>query len=296
MGWKQTVPRPAISGQRQLSAPNILPVVVYFGTLGLMGISLNPSTSLIAPMIIGVAIDDTIHYFTRFNSIARKELDPEKATILTLGITGRPVTYTSLALCIGFLILTTSDLRMQAQVGAMASFALLVAWASDFFLTPALCSRMKIATLWDVLRLDLGERPQDTIPLFKGLSGFQARIVVRLASIKKVKSGERLITYGQHGEEMYTVIEGSLQASVKHDGKIINLEEFNRGATFGEAGLFISARTADVDAITDARLVLITLDNLEVLKKRFPRIAAQLSFNLNKLLSTRLSNTNEMLS
>jgi len=103
--------------------PNILPVVVYFGTLGIVGISLNPSTSLIAPMIIGVAIDDTIHYFTRLNNLAKKHPDPGQATIMTLKEVGRPVTYTSLALCVGFLILTTSDLRMQVQVGALASFA-----------------------------------------------------------------------------------------------------------------------------------------------------------------------------
>lgn len=275
--------------------PNILPVVVYFGILGIAGITLNPSTSLIAPMIIGVAIDDTIHYFAHFNRIARTQLNPEKATMMTLGVVGRPVTYTSLALCIGFLLLTTSDLRMQAEVGAMASVALLVAWLSDFFLTPALCSRMKIATLWDVLTLDLGKNPQDTIPLFKGLSSFQARVVVRMASIKNVKAGERLIEFGQPGKEMYTVIDGSLQISIDHDGKKINLEGLSRGATFGEAGLFFATRTANVDVIKDARLVCITLENLEVLKRRFPRIAAQLCFNLNKTLSTRLAHTNERL-
>ena len=275
--------------------PNVLPVVVYFGTLGLMGISLNPSTSLIAPMIIGVAIDDTIHYFTRFNNIARKQLDPEKATMMTMSIVGRPVTYTSLALCIGFLVLTASDLRMQVQVGGMASFALLVAWLSDFFLTPALCSRMKIATLWDVLTLDLGRRPQDTIPLFKGLSSFQARIVVRMASIKLVKAGERLIEFGQHGEEMYTVIDGNLQVSIIHDGKKIVLEDLGRGSTFGETGLFFITRTADVDVIEDSRLVRITLENLQMLKRRYPRIAAQLFYNLNKIISTRLAHTNERL-
>jgi predicted RND superfamily exporter protein len=275
--------------------PNILPVVVYFGTLGIAGITLNPSTSLIAPMIIGVAIDDTIHYFTHFNRIARTQLDPEKATMMTLSVVGRPVTYTSLALCIGFLILTSSDLHMQAQVGAMASFALLVAWLSDFFITPALCSRMKIATLWDVLTLDLGKRPQDTIPLFKGLSNFQARIVVRLANIKEVKSGERLIELGQSGKEMYTVIDGRLQVSIDHDGKKINLEDLSRGNTFGEAGLFFETRTANVDVVEDARLVRITLENLETLKRRYPRTAAQLFYNLNEILSTRLAHTNQKL-
>jgi predicted RND superfamily exporter protein len=271
--------------------PNILPVVVYFGALGITGISLNPSTSLIAPMIIGVAIDDTIHYFTRFNNFARQTPDPEKSTIMTLRAVGRPVTYTSLALCVGFLLLTSSDLRMQAQVGAMASFALLVAWLSDFFLTPALCSRLKIATLWDVLTLDLGARPQDTIPLFKGLSSFQTRIVARMAHIQKVMHGERLIEIGQHGKEMYTVIDGNLQASIEGDEGRIELDTLSRGDTFGEAGLFYATRTANVDVVEDARLIIITRENLETLRHRYPRIAAQLFSNLNEILSTRLAHT-----
>jgi len=269
--------------------PNIMPVVVYFGALGITGISLNPSTSLIAPMIIGVAIDDTIHFFARFNSYGRQTPDPEKSTIMTLRAVGRPVTYTSLALCVGFLLLTSSDLRMQAQVGAMASFALFVAWLSDVFLTPALCSRLKIATLWDVLSLDLGARPQDTIPLFKGLSNFQTRVVVRMASVVKVGHGERLIEIGQPGEEMYVVIDGSLQVSVEADSGRINLETLTRGATFGEAGLFYATRTANVDVVEDARLVSITRENLDVLRRRYPSIAAQLFSNLNEILSTRLA-------
>lgn len=268
--------------------PNLLPVVVYFGALGIMGVSLNPSTSLIAPMILGVAIDDTIHYFTRFNNFARQYPDPKQATIMTLGVVGRPVTYTSLALCVGFLVLTTSDLRMQVQVGGMASFALLVAWLSDLFLTPALCSRLRIATLWDVLTVDLGRRPQDTIPLFKGLSNFQARIVARMANIVEVKCGERLIEVGQPGEEMYTVVDGKLQASIEGDGGRINLDAMIRGDTFGEAGLFFATRTANVDVVENARLIRITRENLETLKNRYPRLAAQLFSNLNEILSTRL--------
>lgn len=275
--------------------PNLLPVVVYFGALGIMGISLNPSTSLIAPMILGVAIDDTIHYFARFNSFSKQHPDPKQATVMTMGVVGRPVTYTSLALCVGFLVLTTSDLRMQAQVGGMASFALLVAWLSDFFLTPALCSRLKIATLWDVLTLDLGRRPQDSILLFKGLSNFQARVVARMASIRLVKSGERLIEVGQSGKEMYTVVDGKLQASIEGDSGRINLDALIRGDTFGEAGLFFATRTANVDVLEDARLVCITRENLETLKRRYPGIAAQLFSNLNEILSTRLVHATDRL-
>ena len=275
--------------------PNLLPVVVYFGALSITGISLNPSTSLIAPMIIGVAIDDTIHYFSRLNSFAKRYPDPDKSTLMTLGAVGRPMTYTSLALCVGFLLLTTSELRMQVQVGVMASFALLVAWLSDIFLTPALCSRLRIATLWDVLTLDLGSRPQDTIPLFRGLSNFQARIVARMASVRDVKRGERIIQVGQPGEEMYTVIDGKLQASIEKGSGNINLDAHVRGDTFGEAGLFFATRTANVDVIDDARLIRITRENLETLRRRYPRIAARVFSNLNEILSTRLVHATDRL-
>lgn len=275
--------------------PNLLPVVVYFGALGITGISLNPSTSLIAPMIIGVAIDDTVHYFTRLNSFARQYPDPDRSTRMTLGSVGRPMTCTSLALAVGFLLLTTSDLRMQAQVGAMASFALVVAWLSDFFLTPALCSRLRIATLWDVLTLDLGAKPQDTIPLFRGLSNFQARIVARMASIREASRGERIIEVGQPGEEMYTVVDGKLQASIEAGEGRIDLDSHGRGDTFGEAGLFFATRTANVDVVEDARLIRITRENLETLRRRYPRIAARVFSNLNEILSTRLVHATERL-
>ena len=275
--------------------PNLLPVVVYFGALSIAGISLNLITSLIAPMIIGVAIDDTIHYFTRLNGFARQYPDPNQSTLKTLGAVGRPITYTSLALCVGFLLLTTSDLRMQAQVGAMASFALAVAWLSDFFLTPALCSRLKIATLWDVLTLDLGARPQDTIPLFKGLSNFQARIVARMASIIEVERGKRIINIGQPGNQMYTVIDGIMQASIEGSDGRVNLDAHRRGDTFGEAGLFFSTRTANVDVIEDARLLSITRENLTTLQRRYPRTSAQVFSNINEILSTRLVHATDRL-
>jgi len=275
--------------------PNFLPVVIYFGALSITGISLNLSTSLIAPMIIGVAIDDTVHYFARLNGFARQYPDPNKSTLKTLEAVGRPITYTSLALCVGFLLLTTSDLRMQAQVGVMASFALAVAWLSDIFLTPALCSRLKIATLWDVLTLDLGARPQDTIPLFKGLSNFQARVVARMACIIEVERGQRIIKIDQPGDQMYTVIDGIMQTSIEGGDGRINLDTHRRGDTFGEAGLFLATRTANVDVIEDARLISITRENLKIMQRRYPRIAAQVFSNINEILSARLVHATDRL-
>ena len=275
--------------------PNIIPIVVYFGSLGIFDISLNPSTSLIAPMVLGIAIDDTIHYFSRFNREVRRYADDRKATLLAMKSVGRPVTLTSVCLCLGFLVLLTSDLRMQIQVGVMASYALAIAWLSDFLLTPALCASVRFTTLWDALTLDLGSNPQESIPLLNGLRPSQARIVALMAKIIRVPAGRRIITDGEQGSEMYVVIDGKLQSWVEGKEGRIDLASHVRGDVVGEAGLFYENRTANVDAVEDSRLLCIEQSNLDRLSRRYPYIANKVFRNLNKVLATRLFRTTHRL-
>ena len=275
--------------------PNVLPVVVYFGSLGFFGISLNPSTSLIAPMVLGIAIDDTIHYFARFSREVRRYANDRKATIAALKAVGRPVTYTSIGLCLGFLVLTSSELSMQVQVGIMAAYALAVAWLSDFLLTPALCASVRITTLWDVLTLDLGENPQESIPLLKGLRKSQARIVAIMSRVIEVPAGKRIISDGETGNEMYVVIDGKLRTTITGEHGLVELATHSRGEVVGEAGLFHETRTANVDTVEDSRLLRITQDNLDRLSRRYPYIATKVFRNLNKVLATRLFTTTHKL-
>ena len=180
--------------------PNLVPVGVYFGALGWSGIALSPSTSLIAPMVLGIAVDDTIHYFARFIRDAKRLGDEEDATAATLGTVGPPVTVTTAALCAGFLCLLSSDLSTQREVGQLAAFALFFAWLVDVTLTPALCAGMNIVTLWDLVSLDLGEDPRQSIGLFRGLKQTQARIVALMGLLVDVPSGRRLFRSGEPAE------------------------------------------------------------------------------------------------
>jgi predicted RND superfamily exporter protein len=275
--------------------PNLIPVAIYFGSLGFFGISLNPGTSLIAPMVLGIAIDDTIHYFSRFSQEVKRYANDRKATVAALKAVGRPVTYTSIGLCLGFLVLTTSELSMQVQVGIMASYALAVAWLGDFLLTPALCCSVRITTLWDVLTLDLGENPQQSIPLLKGLRNSQARIVAVMARIVSVPAGVRIITSGEKGTEMYVVIDGKLATSFEGEDGRVEVATHSRGDVVGETGLFYKKRSADVDAMEDSRLLSLTQDNLERLSRRYPYIATKVFRNLNEILATRLFKTTHRL-
>lgn len=271
--------------------PNMLPVTFYFGALGYAGITLNPTTSLIACIVLGIAVDDTVHYLARFNAQAREKASELKATYSTLRSLIRPITLTSATLIAGFLVLTGSELRSHVQFGALAALTLAVAWLSDIILTPAIASGVRIVTLWDSLRLDLGRMPQYSIPLFEGLSLRQSRIFALMSDLQKVPAGTRIITEGEKGGDIYVIIDGELDVWVERDSERVELNTMTRGMTIGEVGHFADRRTANIDATSDARLLRFNDADLERMVRRYPRVAAIVFRNLNRIQAKRVTNS-----
>jgi hydrophobe/amphiphile efflux-3 (HAE3) family protein len=275
--------------------PNALPVLLYFGILGLSGITLNSTTGLVACLVLGIAVDDSIHFLARFNDAAKRLADETRGISEALRSVGRPVTYTSIALCLGFLVLTLSHFHNQVQFGALAAVTLAFAWLVDITFTPALASRMHIVTLWDALTLDLGEDPQRSIPLFNGLRKTQARITALMASIVEFPKGHRIFSAGDAGADMYVVIEGKLLASLATDAGTVRFRTHERGDVVGEVGLIHGSRTADVTAESDVRLLRLTRESLDRIRRRYPRTAAKLYANLSEILADRVATTTERL-
>ena len=269
--------------------PNVFPVLLYFGILGWTGITLNVTTGLVASIVLGISVDDTIHFLSNFNRFARERANEWEGVKATLVHVGRPVTYATLALAAGFAVLGLSQLRQQAEFGWLAAATLACCGIADLTFNPALTSRIKIVTLWDVLTLDLGENPHQAIPLFHGFSKWQARIVALMTEIVELKKGQRLIQSGQKSDGMYVVIEGQLQSSVERGGAVVPLNRHGRGDVLGEVGLFRGERTANVDCETDVRALRFDQDNLGRLQRRYPRTASKLMRNLSEVLADRLA-------
>jgi len=122
--------------------PNIVPVVLYFGLLGLTGTTLNNSTALMGSIVLGIAVDDTLHLLVEYRRGLRAHGDPEAALREALVHVGRAITCTTLAVCIGLLVVGASELRNQAESGILGAVTLAIAWLVDVTFTPALCSRL----------------------------------------------------------------------------------------------------------------------------------------------------------
>ena len=128
----------SVSGGILSIIPNILPSVSAFGLMGLLGIPLDVDTLMIAPLIIGIAVDDTIHFVTHYRMNLSRGHKVDAALKHTIDEVGRAVTFTTLILGSSFLLLGFSDYLGIARVGIFGSFAIFVALICDLLFLPAL--------------------------------------------------------------------------------------------------------------------------------------------------------------
>ena len=124
-------------------APNLAPVILTLGGMGWTGVPLDYVRLLIAPVAIGIAVDDTIHHVTRFRHEFLRCGSYEKALRASMLDVGRALLITSLVLVAGFLVFVFSVMDSQASFGLLLSTTIVMALVADFFLMPALMLTIK---------------------------------------------------------------------------------------------------------------------------------------------------------
>lgn len=119
--------------------PNILPLMVTAGTMGYLGIALKPSTVLIFSIAFGIAVDDSIHFLTKYRQeLERHNWDIRRTVITALQETGPSMLYTSIILFFGFIIFSASNFGGTIVLGIMTSTTLLVAMFANLIILPSL--------------------------------------------------------------------------------------------------------------------------------------------------------------
>ncbi len=117
-------------------AVNILPLLMTGGVMGFFGIPLSGTTAIIFTIGFVIAVDDTIHFMTRYKS----ELiaDQTGAIDNTIYSVTQPIVITSVILVIGYLVPMFSTVREARYQGILIGATLFFAMLADLFLLPAL--------------------------------------------------------------------------------------------------------------------------------------------------------------
>jgi CRP/FNR family transcriptional regulator, cyclic AMP receptor protein len=109
-----------------------------------------------------------------------------------------------------------------------------------------------------------------SIPLFSGVSKNGLRAIVAAADEITVREGKDLVREGEHGRELYVVVEGSVR--VVRKGRTV--ATMGPGDFFGELALMSGApRTATVTTETESTVMVLDPRRFDVVVDREPRVA-----------------------
>ena len=283
-------------------APNCFPIIVNFGLMGWLGVSLSTATSLIASIAIGLAVDDTIHYLVRYNREFKRDLDKKRALRDTVLAVGKPIIFTTLTISLGFAILMFSNFKPTAVFGLMMVITMFSALVADLILLPSLMLHVELVTLWDLLSLKLGKAPQEGIPLFEGLSRTQVHYILIAGTLRRFEGSEVLFRKGEVSDSMYAIISGELEVVNLLDETVSDvtssakqlITRLKPGDVVGEMGMIRSCkRSATVITSGPVELLQINDRMIKRLQWLYPPTAQRFFFNLMAMLCNRLENLTE---
>ena len=262
--------------------------------MGIAGIPLNAGTVMVAAVTIGIAVDDTTVFMVIYNQNLKKYGDEKRALEDTLLAEIRPIFISSVSLAVGFGTLIFSNFVPIAQFGALSAFVMIVAFGTELFITPLTLASVRLITLWDAIGLALRDRLIKQSLLLQGLSKFQIRRLILMSHMRDAKAGEQIIREGDAGDKMYLVVDGEMSVSKAVNGERKAIAKLESGDVFGEIALVSSQpRTADVFAVTDAKLLSLDWKTLERLRRLSPFITSKLFLNISKILGNRLIETTD---
>ncbi|MCE7993216.1 MAG: MMPL family transporter [Roseivirga sp.] len=121
--------------------PNLIPLLVVGALMGLMKVDLNLSTAIIFSVAFGIAVDDSIHFISRYVLEKRKGRQNIYAIKRTFLSTGKSIILTSIVLFAGFAIFLNSGFSATYYIGFFVCTTLGAALLADLLLLPVLLHR-----------------------------------------------------------------------------------------------------------------------------------------------------------
>jgi hydrophobe/amphiphile efflux-3 (HAE3) family protein len=123
--------------------PNILPIILVVGVMGWLGITIDMGVAVSGAIVLGVAVDDSIHFFVKYFDARKKGFSLEESFAYVFKYAGTAILFTTIILSLSFLLFMGSEFAPNYNFGIVTASALVIAFIADLLLLPALLSVME---------------------------------------------------------------------------------------------------------------------------------------------------------
>lgn len=121
-------------------APTVLPLALVIGMMGWLGIYLDVGIAMAGALIIGVAVDDAIHFLVKYREARKLGKSVKEALEYTITFAGAAIVFTTIVLSLAFSIFVFSLFKPNINLGIVTAAALTIALIADLFMLPAMFS------------------------------------------------------------------------------------------------------------------------------------------------------------
>lgn len=118
--------------------PNVAPLIVIGGYMGYFHYPLDMLTMTIMPTLLGIAVDDTIHFINHIKYEFEQGGNYRTAVLRSFRTVGTTLAMTTIVLSATLGMYMFSPVAALSRMGFLASLGLIVALAADYLMTPAL--------------------------------------------------------------------------------------------------------------------------------------------------------------
>jgi len=121
--------------------PNVLPIALVVGAMGWMGMTIDMGVAISGAIIIGVAVDDTIHFLVKYREARRRGDDMQASLEYVMQYAGSAIIFTTIILSTAFLVFSFSQFLPNVHFGIVTAMALIIAVLVDLLMLPAILSK-----------------------------------------------------------------------------------------------------------------------------------------------------------
>jgi predicted RND superfamily exporter protein len=119
--------------------PNIIPLIITAAIMGFTGVPIKPSTIIVFSIALGISVDNTIQYLSRYRHELKATGNNIKvSTINALHEAGFSMIYTSIVLVLGFSVFMVSSFGGTQALGLLVSTTLFIAMFFNMIVLPSL--------------------------------------------------------------------------------------------------------------------------------------------------------------
>jgi predicted RND superfamily exporter protein len=118
--------------------PTLVPIIATLGGMGWLGVNLDVGRAMLAAVLVGIAIDDSVHVLHGYQAARAAGRNRHEAIEASIHLVGPAAVTTSISLSLGFLTLMLSAWQTIASFGFFIALGVIGALITTLFVLPAI--------------------------------------------------------------------------------------------------------------------------------------------------------------